>query len=305
MSTSVATPAVAELGEIAEPAESATALPLWQQISGLTRENERTMNLGARRAAIRKLVRAVERYARAELRIAAAPPSPLLRDGKHTAAITAAARDAETEVEPRVKPLIEEALAADAEVPLGERTFLWDPLPEICVRLGIARCKLTELSRELTGLSAHELIDRIRAEKIRDKMAADLRRMAEVWLRTRRRRDPDDPSGEARLDLDDPDEVAEHFWKYVRWRRRAPYFHRTSWAIEHGFANYPRFFRACLLVYGKTPHELEIEVLEMFVLKLIDAHVAEAKPVTPRWPIVAPKEEDAGADPPTGPPDPK
>jgi len=32
--------------------------------------------------------------------------------------------------------------------------------------------------------------------------------------------------------------------------------------MEFGFSSYPKFFRACLLCYGKTPHQLELEILE-------------------------------------------
>jgi len=32
--------------------------------------------------------------------------------------------------------------------------------------------------------------------------------------------------------------------------------------MEYGFSSYPRFFRACLLCYGLTPHQLELEIIE-------------------------------------------
>src|SRR2546428_6463237 len=46
----------------------------------------------------------------------------------------------------------------------GPHTFLWDPLLLICHYLDIARSGLSRLSKEYSGMAAHEIIDRIRAE---------------------------------------------------------------------------------------------------------------------------------------------
>ena len=61
----------------------------------------------------------------------------------------------------------------DAEKP--ERTFLWDPIAAICYELGIARRKLSALTKELTGMAAHEVVDRARAEKLKEKIEARVR----------------------------------------------------------------------------------------------------------------------------------
>ena len=55
-----------------------------------------------------------------------------------------------------------------------ERTFLWTPLEAICIELGIARRKLSSLTKELTGMSAQETIDRIRAESVSAAVKAKL-----------------------------------------------------------------------------------------------------------------------------------
>jgi len=62
----------------------------------------------------------------------------------------------------------------------GERTYLWTPLESICFELGIARRKLSALTKELTGMSAQEVIDRVRAESLREKIATQLKPNAEL-----------------------------------------------------------------------------------------------------------------------------
>jgi AraC-like DNA-binding protein len=79
------------------------------------------------------------------------------------------------EYERRIREALSEE-QPDAEA--GERTFLWSPLDGICAELGIARRKLSSLTRELTGMSAQETIDRIRAEGIGEKAKAKLAEQA-------------------------------------------------------------------------------------------------------------------------------
>ncbi|MCY3021725.1 MAG: hypothetical protein NTW87_22160, partial [Planctomycetota bacterium] len=55
---------------------------------------------------------------------------------------------------------------------------------------------------------------------------------------------------------------AEEVYEALQRSRRAPRFHRTTWAMSYGFSSYPKFFRSCLLCYGKTPHQLELEIIE-------------------------------------------
>src|SRR4051812_37618678 len=47
----------------------------------------------------------------------------------------------------------------ETTAPNRYHTVYWDPLPKICTRLSIARAELSRLSKEATGLAAHELVD--------------------------------------------------------------------------------------------------------------------------------------------------
>src|SRR5438874_10480804 len=53
----------------------------------------------------------------------------------------------------------------EGDIPESERTIFWDPLQRICMQLGISRTKLSAYSRELTGMRAHEISDRILAQR--------------------------------------------------------------------------------------------------------------------------------------------
>jgi AraC-like DNA-binding protein len=117
----------------------ATELPPWQKISGLTPDAEKKLSRSERRHALRKLFK---------------------------------------EYEKRIREALSEESAADAENDPRERTYLWSPLESICFELGIARRKLSALTRELTGMAAHEVIDRIRAEKVAEQLKASLRDQA-------------------------------------------------------------------------------------------------------------------------------
>ncbi|MCY3021937.1 MAG: hypothetical protein NTW87_23240, partial [Planctomycetota bacterium] len=59
-----------------------------------------------------------------------------------------------------------------------------------------------------------------------------------------------------------PQSEAEIVYAALQKSRRARRFHRTTWALSYGFSSYPKFFRACLLCYGMTPHQLELEIIE-------------------------------------------
>ena len=61
-------------------------------------------------------------------------------------------------------------------------------------------------------------------------------------------------------------------WKNLKNSRRNPNFQRAVYAIELGFPNHHRMYRACLLVYGKTPSQIEWLLIEEF---LTAVHSAE------------------------------
>src|ERR1043165_1400889 len=112
----------------------------WREISGITVENERKMSAKERRAGVRKLKAVVEQEIRLELK-------------------EAAEEQADRNVCPTVR---------------SERTFLWEPIPAICHRLEIGPTVLSRLMKELTGMSATQMVDKIRAEGIREKLRENL-----------------------------------------------------------------------------------------------------------------------------------
>ncbi|HLX62838.1 MAG TPA: hypothetical protein VKX17_16290 [Planctomycetota bacterium] len=136
-----------------------------------------------------------------------------------------------------------------------ERTFLWEPIPAVCQRLEIAPTVLSRLLKELTGMSSWQLVDKIRAEGIKEKLRAELLE----WVKWRFR--APGAWGGAELSFGD---VLTEFWETLKAKRRAANFSYATRAIELGFANYTRFYRACLLCYKKTPSQLEDEVLREF-----------------------------------------
>src|SRR5204862_8026766 len=50
---------------------------------------------------------------------------------------------------------------------LRGRTYLWDPVRGVCRRLEISHSMLSHLSKEHSGMAAHEIADRIRARKLK------------------------------------------------------------------------------------------------------------------------------------------
>jgi AraC-like DNA-binding protein len=133
-------------------------------------------------------------------------------------------------------------------------TVFWDPLPQVCFSLGIARAQLTRLSREATGLSAHELVDAIRVEKVKEKMKAAVRE------RFQKKRTAEDAE-EAEDGLKEKATVASVYAE-IKKERKGPQFHRGVWALGFGFPNYLRFYRACLFYYRLAPQQLELVAIE-------------------------------------------
>ena len=152
---------------------------------------------------------------------------------------------AATEVEIR----IELRAAADDTEFKSERTFLWEPLPAVCRRLEIAPSALNRLLKELTGMTATQLTDKIRAESLREALKAELTQHV-----CQRHAKP------GAYDLD-AKEWHEAFWSRLKFVRAQPNFSLAARATHLGFANYTRLYRACLLHYGQTPAQLEDEIL--------------------------------------------
>ncbi|HEY3320957.1 MAG TPA: hypothetical protein VGP72_10870 [Planctomycetota bacterium] len=196
-------------------------VPLWQQVSGLYPDDEPRMSPRERLGAMLLLVKNAERLLRYEIKYS----------GEHKSEIDA----------------------------MEVRTYLWDPLRTVCFHLGISQRRLTSYCKELTGMSAMEMVDRMKAEGVRGKIKEELRKFIKLTAEelkdgaTGGRGD-----GEKRHD----GEGADAIFLALKKSRRDGRWHRTTWAMGMGFSSYQRFFRACLLCFGKTPHEVEMELIE-------------------------------------------
>ncbi|HEY3323458.1 MAG TPA: hypothetical protein VGP72_23595 [Planctomycetota bacterium] len=232
-------------------AQAVERVPLWQQVSGLLPGGEERMSPRERLGAMLLLVKKAEALLRYEIK----------HSGEH-----------ESEIEA-----------------LEVRTYLWDPLRTVCFHLGISQRRLTSYCKELTGMSAMEMVDRMKAEGVRGKLKEELRKFV-LGMKTERCGSaadltPQPPSLEGKGENGNspspltplprggegnrssgPDarttEEADAVFAALKKSRRDGRWHRTTWAMGLGFSSYQRFFRACLLCFGKTPHEVEMELIE-------------------------------------------
>jgi hypothetical protein len=223
------------------------AIPTWQQFSGLFAHEERELSPNERARRIRLLLGRVEHLLRYEL--------------KHGAAE------------------IEQLEVADAGY--TAHSLQWSPLRKICFHIELAQQRLSSYAREQTGMSAPEIVDCIRVEALRGKMKAQLREVvtgfflnhqdAMATARTERngegetggRGENGDGGPHPRpLSRGGNGDCADEIWAALKETRKAPRWHRSTWAAGFGFSSYSKFFRACLLCYGKTPHQLEMELID-------------------------------------------
>lgn len=161
-------------------------------------------------------------------------------DGKERrAALRAICKAAEQEIRAELH-----IASQDDDFP-GERSFLWEPLPNVCRRLEISQSALTRFLKEFNGLTATQLVDKIRAENLREKFRKDLIAFVTNNFGA--------PGRQAHTKI--------AFWQKLKSLRRDPSFSLASYAIQLGFANYSRMYRACLLKFGKTPTQIEDEIL--------------------------------------------
>jgi hypothetical protein len=132
-----------------------------------------------------------------------------------------------------------------------ERSIFWDPLPMVCGEMGIARRKMSAYARELTGMSANEAVDRIRAEKLPAALEAGL--AEEIRIK----------QFAGRLELDGRWWLT--IWYALAKSRRNPGFDRAAWAARYGFSSYTRMKRGCMLAHGgHTPEMLELKAIDAF-----------------------------------------
>ncbi|HEY3322508.1 MAG TPA: hypothetical protein VGP72_18750 [Planctomycetota bacterium] len=195
-----------------ERAARLLSVPLWQQISGLIPGDEEHMSPHERAGRMLLLVKKAEGLLRYELKYA---------------------REHKSELDE-----------------MGFRTYLWDPLRTVCFHLGISQRRLTSYCKELTGMSAIEMVDRMKAEGVRERMRDELRKFIKLTAE-------DAEDAEERIG-----DKADRVFAELKKSRRDGRWHRTTWAMGMGFSSYQRFFRACLLCFGKTPHEVEMELIE-------------------------------------------
>ena len=146
-----------------------------------------------------------------------------------------------------VLALLEHDMARDKASKSRTHSVQWDPLLSVCFHLGIARAHLTRLSREATGLAAHELVDLLRVKAVKDAMKETIRRYVKA-------------SGNPPELLAAPD-----IWRALKESRRGPTYHRATYALSFGFLNYMRFYRACLFYYQMAPQQLEYLAIEEVV----------------------------------------
>jgi len=136
------------------------------------------------------------------------------------------------------------------------RVSWWDPMRVVCEHFGIAYSMLSRLSRETCGLSASDLTDRVKAERVRTRMREDVRAwVREIYLE-------EENNKESELHTLKVDDAVEFLWSRVAVKRGRGRWSRAAWAVKFGYSSYTRFQRACLAQYGISPVELERVVLE-------------------------------------------
>ena len=212
----------------------APGVPMWMRVSGLYPNAHLEMSPNERAGRIRLLLRKFERMVRWELK-----------------------QRTETALQiENCKMKNSNLNGDDGECSVIEETALWSPVRQTCVYLEVSPRFLSGLCREITGMSLDNIVDRIRAEKLRSDFKKRLKDfvltwfgVAENWRKS---------VGKKR------DEIADWIFAALKSSRRTR-FHRTQWALELGFSSYQRLFRATLLSEGLTPHNLEMEAMEELV----------------------------------------
>ena len=191
----------------------------------------------------------------------------------------------------------------------SERTVFWDPVVEVCREMEISQSKLSSLCKELTGNSLIQVIDSVRVQGVLERMRAGVRGFVAEYTvpphpasdTAARRPSPPlgrgDSSAEGLREFDasaggTPVPHGASFrtvfdkwavWKGLKKSRRWPEFSRDCWAQGFGFSSYRQFYRACVSVFGKTPHQLEMGFIE----ECLGEGAGEGKigtgTVPPRW----------------------
>lgn len=154
-------------------------------------------------------------------------------------------------------------------VPEGERTAFWEPIERVCFRLQIAKTKLSKYSKELTGMAAHEISDKIMAERLPElieKWVAPM--LADFPERMRKAASQFRPNKESFL---------------IAWKRQAVEAIRAAregrasvrWTDALKFASIPRLRRACQHAHSCSIEELEERIIHQLVQKMYEPLAAE------------------------------
>jgi len=244
--------------------EELREIPFWQRLTGMTPDKIHDMEPHVRRRALTRLFNAAKLLFKHEIELnergasmsQIPPPNSQHQDTKAQRHEEEKDETASSRVSQSAIRNSQSAINLDAPAP---RTFLWDPIREVCHFLQIAKAALSRFIKELTGMSAIELVDSLKGKNVKA-------RMRTVLFPALRQQN----SG-ARIQKPEERRAADErmaIWKRLKDSRRNPEFHRATYAIELGFANHQRMYRACLLAHGKVPSQLEWELIDEFLSEL-------------------------------------
>jgi hypothetical protein len=159
--------------------------PMWRRLTGLTFDYESRVTPKARKKGLKRLVA----WLKEKSSDAGRAPAGGLTGAENAAAVGSSSRQG-TETETRRE---DEQRKRDARITL---TNAWDiepaewvraevcgtQLEELCQRLEISSARLTSLTRECCGMTALEVIDGFKVERVRLGLIAKLREAArELW----------------------------------------------------------------------------------------------------------------------------
>jgi hypothetical protein len=162
-----------------------------------------------------------------------------------------------------------------------DRTLYWDPIPRICNVLSIAKTRLNALLKENSGMSTHELVDRVRIRNIKERLREDFRAHARHW----RQEIPAEKFHALK-----PRDATFALLKFIRAERRALGQDRSALALSFNIPTFARLHRACALAHGKTVLQLELETIAICLRELRESetqHVQkntenEYRPIEPQ-----------------------
>jgi len=224
---------------------------LWRVISGLEAGKEDELSPGERAAGIKKLLNVFARVLKNEFR-EQREKDRARREVRVTNGGSVAAEDLGI----AVKELEERDVQANSLQNMDElpRSVLWDPVACVCNYLSIAERMLSRLGREVCGVSAQQMADRLRVRAMRPGLRAELEEFV-------RREVPDFHDGNNR-----PDKPrGAQLYLLSRWReykRDRVEESNAARAVKYGFKYPARLQMACLMEYGITLEGMELEELE-------------------------------------------